>query len=92
VALAQDFAGLVRWREPAQLEPWLARAAQRTLPPFRRVAKGLRADLAAVQAAVTLPWRQGPIEGQINRLKMLKRQLVGRAQVDLLARRGLLAA
>ena len=92
VALAQDFASLVRQRQPAQLEPWLARAAQSTLLPFRRFAKGLRADLAAVQAAVTLPWSQGPIEGQINRLKMLKRQMFGRAHVDLLARRFLLAA
>jgi transposase len=48
--------------------------------------------MAAVQAAVTLPWSQGPIEGQINRLKRLKRQLYGRAKLDLLARRFLLAA
>jgi transposase len=79
VALAQDFAGLIRRRQPAQLEPWLARAAISTLTPFRRFAKGLRADMAAVQAAVTLPWSQGPIEGHINRLKMLKRQMFGRA-------------
>ena len=92
VALAQDFATLVRQRQPAQLEPWLARAAQSTLAPFRRFARGLRADLAAVQAAVTLPWSQGPIEGQINRLKLLKRQMFGRARLDLLARRFLLAA
>ena len=92
VALAQDFAGLVRQRQPARLEPWLARAATSPLPPFRRLAKGLRADLAAVEAAVTLPWSQGPIEGQINRLKLLKRQMFGRARLDLLARRFLLAA
>ena len=85
VALAQDFASLVRWRQPTQLEPWLARAAQSALPPFRCFAKGLRADLAAVQAAVTLPWSQGPIEGHITRLKMLKRQMFGRARLDLLA-------
>ena len=92
VALAQDFAGLVRQPQPAQLAPWLARAAQSTLPPFRRCAKGLRADLAAVQAAVTLPWSQGPIEGHITRLKMRQRQMFGRARLDLLARRFLLAA
>jgi transposase len=92
VALAQDFASLVRRRQPTQLEPWLARAAQSAVPPFRRLARGLRADLAAVEAAVTLPWSQGPIEGQINRLKMLKRQMFGRAKLDLLARRFLLAA
>jgi transposase len=92
VALAQDFATLVRQRQPTQLDPWLARAAQSTLAPFRRFARGLRADLAAVQAAVTLPWSQGPIEGHINRLKMLKRQMFGRAKLDLLARRFLLVA
>jgi transposase len=92
VALAQDFAALVRQRQPAQLEPWLARATASTLQPFRRFARGLCADYAAVQAAVTLPWSQGPIEGHINRLKMLKRQMFGRARLDLLARRFLLAA
>jgi transposase len=92
VALAQDFAALVRQRQPARLEPWLTRAATSILPPFRRFARGLRADDAAVQAAVTLPWSQGPIEGHINRLKMLKRQMFGRARLDLLARRFLLVA
>jgi transposase len=91
VALAQDFASLVRQRQPAQLDPWLARAATSALAPFRRFAKGLREDYAAVKAGVTLPWSQGPIEGQINRLKMLKRQMFGRARLDLLARRFLLA-
>jgi transposase len=92
VALARDFAALVRQRQPTRLEPWLVRAAQSALPPFRRLARGLRADLAAVQAAVTLPWSQGPIEGHINRLKMLKRHMYGRSRLDLLARRFLLVA
>jgi transposase len=92
VALAQDFAALVRQRQPSQLEPWLARAATSVLTPFQRLVKGLRADVAAVQAAVTLPWSQGLIEGHINRLKMLKRQMFGRARLDLLARRFHLAA
>jgi transposase len=92
VVLAQDFASLVRQRQPTQLDPWLTRAAASALPPSRRFARGLRADLAAVQAAVTLPWSQGPIEGHINRLKMLKRQMFGRARLDLLARRFLLVA
>jgi transposase len=92
VALAQDFAGLVRQRQPAELDPWLTRAATSSLQPFRRFARGLRADYAAVQAAVTLPWSQGPIEGQITRLKRLKRQMCGRARLDLRARRFLLAA
>jgi transposase len=68
------------------------RAATSTLTSFRRFARGRRADDAAVQAGVTLPWSQGPLEGQINRLKMLKRQMYGRARLDLLARRFLLVA
>jgi transposase len=92
VALAQNFASLVRQCQSTQFDPWLARAATSALTPFRRFAKGLRADYAAVKAGVTLPWSQGPIEGQINRLKMLKRQMFGRARLDLLARRFLLVA
>jgi transposase len=92
VALAQDFAGLIRQRQPPQLDPWVQRAAASALPPFRRLAKGLRAALAAVQAAVTLPWSQGPIEGHRNRRKLLKRQMFGRARLDRLARRVLLAS
>jgi transposase len=91
VALAQDFAALVRQRQSIQLDPWLARTATRALPPFQRF-EGLREDYAAVKAGVTLPWSQGSIEGHINRLKMLKRQMFGRARLDLLARRFLLAA
>ena len=92
IALAQDFAQLVRQRQPAQLDPWLARAAESPLLPLQRFAKGLRDDYAAVKAGVTLPWSNGPVEGHINRLKMLKRQMFGRARLDLLQRRFLLAA
>jgi transposase len=70
----------------------LRRAAQSSLTPFQRFAKGLRSDMAAVQAAGTLSWSQGPIKGQLHRLKMLKRQMFGRARLDLLTRRFLLAA
>src|SRR5712671_3057758 len=51
------------------------------------VTSGLRDDYAAVKAGVTLPWSSGPVEGHINRLKMLKRQMFGRARLDLLSRR-----
>ena len=90
--LAQDFAQLVRQRQPDQLDPWLARAAESPLVPLQRFAKGLRDDYDAVKAGVTLPWSNGPVEGHINRLKMLKRQMFGRARLDLLQQRFLLAA
>src|SRR5215510_5369454 len=85
--LAQDFATMVRQRQPESLEPWLERASTSALEAVRRFASGLRDDYAAVKAGVTLPWSSGPVEGHINRLKMLKRQMFGRARLDLLSRR-----
>jgi transposase len=91
ITLTEDFAQLVRQRHGARLDPWLERAAQSTLGVFRRFAQGLRDDYAAVKAGMTLPWSTGPVEGHINRLKMLKRQMFGRARLDLLSRRFLFA-
>jgi len=92
ITLAQDFAALVRQRQAAQLDPWLQRATASTFEDLRRFAAGLRDDYEAVKAGVTLPWSTGPVEGHINRLKMLKRQMFGRARLDLLRRRFLRAA
>jgi len=89
--LAQDFATLVRQRQPTQLDPWLQRATTSAVEAVRRFATGLSEDDEAVKAGVTLPWSSGPVEGHINRLKMLKRQMFGRARLDLLSRRFLLA-
>jgi len=75
IDLAQDFAQLVRQRQPAPLDPWLVRATTSTLEALRRFAHGLHDAYAAVKAGVTLPWSTGPVEGHINRLKMLKRQM-----------------
>ena len=91
IDLAQDFAQLVRQRQPQQLEPWLARAAKSAVGAWQRFAKGLRDDYDAVKAGVTLPWSSGPVEGQITRLKLLKRQMFGRASLALLERRFVLA-
>jgi transposase len=91
IDLAQDFATLVRQRQPAQLDPWLQRATTSAVDAVRRFATGLYEDYEAVKAGVTLPWSSGPVEGHINRLKMLKRQMFGRACLDLLSRRFLLA-
>jgi transposase len=92
IALAEEFAALMRARDPERLEPWLARAQASTLPAFQDFAHSLKSDQAAVQAAVRLAWSTGPVEGQINRLKMLKRQMYGRANLDLLNRRFVLVA
>src|SRR5467141_4142065 len=91
IDLAQDFTQLVRQRQPESLDPWLERASTSALEAIRRFTSGLRDDYAAVKAGVTLPWSSGPVEGHINRLKMVKRQMFGRARLDLLSRRFLLA-
>jgi transposase len=85
VTLARDFADLVRTRQPERLDGWRARATSSAVETLQRFAQGLRDDYAAVKAGVTLPWSNGPVEGHINRLKMLKRQMFGRAHLDLLS-------
>ncbi len=91
IDLAQDLTHLVRQRQPEHLEPWLERASTSALEAVRRFTSGLRDDYAAVKAGVTLPWSSGPVEGHINRLKMVKRHMFGRARLDLLSRRFLRA-
>jgi transposase len=91
IDLAQDFATLVRQRQPERLDPWLKRAMASTLEAFQRFATGLQEDYKAVKAGVTLPWSTSPVEGHINRLKMVKRQMFGRARLDLLSHRFLRA-
>jgi transposase len=81
----------VRQQQPQELDPWLARAAKSAVGAFQRFAKGLRDDYDAIKAGVTLPWSNGPVEGQITRLKLLKRQMFGRASLALLERRFVLA-
>ena len=92
VELAEEFAALVRERKPERLDPWLRRAQDSAVPALQRFAKRLSSDYDAVRAAVTLAWSNGQVEGQVNRLKTLKRQMYGRASLDLLERRFLLAA
>jgi transposase len=92
IDLAEDFAHLVRQRQPERLDAWLQRATSSTLEALQRFASGLREDYEAVKAGVTLPWSTSPVEGHINRLKMVKRQMFGRAHLDLLRRRFLRAS
>jgi transposase len=82
--LAQDFVQLVVTRNHAVYDAWLVAASE---SPLRRFARGLRSDDAAVRAALSTPWSNGPTEGHINRLKLLKRTMYGRASLDLLRHR-----
>ncbi len=90
-ALLQRFRKLIAARDLAALGPWLADARTSTLPSFAALANGLTADLAAVEAALTTSWSNGQTEGQVQRLKLIKRQMYGRAKFDLLRRRVLAA-
>lgn len=89
--LLQRFRRLVAERDLAGLDRWLADARASTLAPFEALANGLAADHAAVEAAFTLPWSNGPVEGHVHRVKLIKRQGYGRAKFDLLRRRILAA-
>lgn len=96
VKLANGFVRLVKERRAAELsaelDTWLEQARHCPAPEVRRFAQGLLFDKAAVVAALPLPWSNGQVEGQVNRLKMLKRQTYGRAGFDLLRARVLRAA
>src|SRR4029453_18284918 len=91
IDLAQDCTRLVRQRQPQRLDPWRQRATTSAVDALRRFATGLYEDDEAVKAGVTLSWNAGPGEGHIKRLKMLKRQMFGRARLALLTRRFVLA-
>ena len=89
IALAREFRAMVRKQQEERLDDWLV-AAERTA--FAGFVGGLRRDLAAVRAGLSLPWSTGPVEGQICRLKTIKRTMCGRAGFDLLRHRILEAA
>jgi transposase len=74
------------------LTTWLADARACGVRALETFAAGLEQDGAAIRAALTTPWSSGEAEGQITRLKLIKRQMYGRASFDLLRRRVLLAA
>ena len=82
--LTERFLSLMRERQAASLDAWLTDATQSGLPEFQRLASGLLTDHAAVAAAASLPYSNGQTEGQVNKLKVLKRQMYGRAKFDLL--------
>jgi transposase len=85
--LGQRFSEMVRERQPEALSPWLEDATSSGIDALKQFAKGIKQDLAAVTNALSLPWSNGQTEGQVNRLKLIKRQMYGRANFDLLRRR-----
>jgi transposase len=83
--------GMVRNLEGEKLDGWLEEAEACGAPAMRRFATGLRKDLPAVRAGLTEPLSNGPVEGFVHKLKLLKRQGYGRAGFELLKARMLAA-
>ena len=86
-SLAREFLGLMHRRQVRHFDRWLERLANCSAPEMRSFAASLRNDLTAVRAAFKLQWSNGQTEGHVNRLKFLKRQMYGRAGIELLRRR-----
>lgn len=82
--IVATFQTIIRKRSSADLEPWLERARSSLVASF---ANGVTKDQAAVTAAITSPWSNGQTEGQITKLKLVKRQMYGRGNLDLLEAR-----
>lgn len=78
------FQAMIRKKSSSDLEPWLERARSSLVASF---ASGIMKDLEAVRAAITSPWSNGQTEGQITKLKLVKRQMYGRGKLDLLQAR-----
>ncbi|GAB4370957.1 MAG: hypothetical protein Kow00121_12110 [Elainellaceae cyanobacterium] len=91
VELAEEFSQLLRERKAEGFEPWLMKVFKSTLKPFQAFAKSLCEDYAAVRASMALEVSNGMVEGFNNRLKMLKRQMFGRAGLELLSKRLIVA-
>jgi hypothetical protein len=85
--LVQQGAAIIRQRQADAFEPWLRACRASPRVELRNFADELQRDAAAVHAALTLPWSTGPVEGHINRLKLIKRSGYGRMQLDLLRQR-----
>ncbi|WP_375779023.1 transposase [Bradyrhizobium sp. ma5] len=87
--LAKRFVSLLSGSDIAELDEWITETRNSELKSF---ANGIARDIDAVRAAITTSWTTSPVEGQISRIKAIKRQMYGRASYPLLRRRVLLAA
>ena len=86
-SIALGFGDALKADRSPQLLQWIAKAKRCEFGPVVRFAYGLQKDISAVAAAVDTAWSTGQVEGQINRLKTIKRQMYGRAGFDLLRAR-----
>jgi len=82
--LVEEFLHMVRERTGERLDSWLNKVDASQLQAFHTFVTGVQKDNVAALAGFTLPWSNGPLEGNINRLKLIKRSMYGRAEFDLL--------
>jgi transposase len=81
------FRGILRGDQSSPLDAWIDGAIETGIAPIMRFARTLHRDIDAVRNAIELPWSNGQAEGQINRLKTLKRAMYGHAGPELLRAR-----
>jgi transposase len=85
--LGWDFKQAFQLHSAEAFSAWMEKASRSTFGAIHRFTTGLRRDELAIAAAVSLPWSNGQVEGQVHRLKLIKRQMYGRAGFQLLRRR-----
>jgi transposase len=85
IDLARECRAIFQQRESAKLLEWIERVKQPEVPKeLRNFAKGLEQEWPSIKPAIELPWNNGRAEGHVNRIKLIKRQMYGRANFDLL--------
>ncbi len=89
--LVQSYFKLVRKRDAQALDPWIEKCLACGIPDLVTFAQGLQKDYSAIKAALTLPYSNGQVEGQVNKLKYIKRSMYGRGSFELLRQRVLQA-
>ena len=90
--LALSYVEVIKERRVDALRGWLIEAGRSGVAEFVTFANGVTSDFQAVRAALEYEWSQGQVEGQVHRLKLVKRQMYGRGKLDLLRARVLRAA
>jgi transposase len=85
--LIQEFTTMLRERQGERLDVWLQKVDDQGVSELKSFAQGLKRDYDAVKAGLTFKWSQGPVEGHVHRLKLIKRQVYGRAGFQMLRKR-----
>nr|WP_068887176.1 transposase [Pedobacter panaciterrae] len=87
MGLVKEFRNMMKNKAGNELIGWIEEVKNSVITELRTFAKGLLTDLKAVENAISLPWSNGPVEGNVNKLKTIKRQMYGRASFELLRKR-----